>query len=77
MVIFAIAALVSPYLRSWWKALPWALAAAVCVSRVYLGAHFPLDVLAGAALGAFIGSLLNLLLGVPGDRKPGAAAATA
>jgi membrane-associated phospholipid phosphatase len=46
-VIFAIAALVAPYLKSWWKVLPWALAAAVCLSRVYLGAHFPLDVAAG------------------------------
>jgi undecaprenyl-diphosphatase len=47
IVIFAIAALVAPYLKSWWKVLPWALAAAVCLSRVYLGAHFPLDVAAG------------------------------
>ncbi|MFY9651597.1 phosphatase PAP2 family protein, partial [Trebonia sp.] len=31
--------------------MPWALAAAVCLSRVYLGAHFPVDVAAGAGLG--------------------------
>jgi hypothetical protein len=31
---------VAPYLKGWWKALPWALAAAVCLSRAYLGAHF-------------------------------------
>jgi undecaprenyl-diphosphatase len=31
------------------------LAAAVAWSRVYVGVHFPLDVLAGAALGAAIG----------------------
>jgi membrane-associated phospholipid phosphatase len=65
MVIFAIAALVAPYLKNWWKVLPWALAAAVCLSRVYLGAHFPLDVAAGAGLGVFIGGVLNLAFGVP------------
>ena len=45
--------------------MPWALAAAVCLSRVYLGAHFPLDVAAGAGLGMFIGGVLNLAFGVP------------
>jgi membrane-associated phospholipid phosphatase len=65
MVIFAITALVAPYFKSRWKALPWALAAAVCLSRVYLGAHFPLDVAAGAGLGMFIGGALNLVFGVP------------
>jgi undecaprenyl-diphosphatase len=65
MVIFAISALVAPYFKGWWKVLPWALAAAVCLSRVYLGAHFPLDVAAGAGLGVFIGAVLNLVFGVP------------
>lgn len=72
MVIFAIATLVSPYLTGWWKALPWALAVAVCLSRLYLGAHFPLDVVAGAGLGVVIGGVLNLVFGVPGN-GPGAA----
>ena len=65
MVIFAITALVAPYFKSWWKVLPWALAATVCLSRTYLGAHFPLDIAAGAGLGLFIGSALNLVFGVP------------
>ncbi|HEY8040058.1 MAG TPA: phosphatase PAP2 family protein [Polyangiaceae bacterium] len=33
------------------------LAALVAVSRVYLGAHFPSDVVCGAALGALVGAL--------------------
>jgi membrane-associated phospholipid phosphatase len=65
MVIFAITALVAPYLKGWRKVLPWALAAAVCLSRMYLGAHFPLDVVAGAGLGTLIRSVLNLVFCVP------------
>jgi membrane-associated phospholipid phosphatase len=72
MVIFAITALVAPYFKGWWKVLPWALAAAVCLSRVYLGAHFPVDVAAGAGLGLFIGSALNLVFGVPSASTAGA-----
>jgi membrane-associated phospholipid phosphatase len=34
------------------------LAAAVCVSRPYLGMHYPSDVLAGAMLGSVIGRSL-------------------
>jgi membrane-associated phospholipid phosphatase len=32
---------------------------------MYLGAHFPLDVVAGAGLGMLIGSVLNLVFGTP------------
>ncbi len=74
MVIFAIAALVAPYFKGWWKVLPWALAVAVCLSRVYLGAHFPLDVAAGAGLGLFIGGALNLVFGVPSATSSAACA---
>ncbi len=38
-------------------------AVAIAVSRVYLGAHYPLDVAAGAALGSIAGFAARALLG--------------
>jgi membrane-associated phospholipid phosphatase len=65
VLVAAIACLVVPYLRGRWKIVPWVIVGLVMVTRVYVGAHNPLDVICGAALGLAIGGCLNLLFGVP------------
>ena len=64
ILVFAMAAVISPYLRGPWKAVLWTVTGLILLARLYLGAHFPLDVLGGAGLGLLIGSGLNLLIGV-------------
>jgi undecaprenyl-diphosphatase len=63
----ALAVLLTPYLPRKWRIVVWALAAGVCLGRVYVGAHLPLDVLAGAAVGAAVGIVLKWLLGLRGS----------
>ena len=48
---------------SGWAALAFPLAACIGLSRVYLGAHYPIDVAVGALLGSFGGIASRLLLG--------------
>jgi len=64
---FALAAVLSPYLTRRLRVVAYGLAGAVAFARVHLGAHFPLDVVAGAALGYGLGWLWNLAVGVPAD----------
>jgi undecaprenyl-diphosphatase len=45
------------------------LAAAVAYSRVYVGVHYPLDVIAGAALGTLVALALRALVGRRQARK--------
>jgi len=67
-VAVALATVASPYLGRRGRRIAWAGAVVVCLSRVYVGAHLPLDVLGGAALGWAAGSLVHLLLGAPRGR---------
>jgi membrane-associated phospholipid phosphatase len=68
VLVAAIACVVTPYLRGRWKIVPWVVVAVVLVTRVYVGAHNPLDVICGAALGLAIGGCLNLVFGVPASQ---------
>ena len=57
-----IATLVTPILPGVWWWVPIALTVLVTVGRVYVGAHNPLDVVAGLGAGLFLGSLVAVLV---------------
>jgi undecaprenyl-diphosphatase len=57
-----------PYLGRTGRVIAVLLAVGVGVARIYLGAHNPLDVVAGAGLGLLLGGLLTLLVGIPQRR---------
>jgi membrane-associated phospholipid phosphatase len=65
VLVAALAMIIDPYLRGRWRIIPWAVVLLVMITRVYVGAHNPLDVIAGAGLGVAIGGLINLAVGVP------------
>ncbi|WP_336033106.1 phosphatase PAP2 family protein [Geodermatophilus sp. FMUSA9-8] len=69
VVAFGVAVLLWPYLRGRWRTGVLLLASLNAVARVYLGAHAPLDVIGGAALGVALAMALRLTLGVPRSHR--------
>ena len=69
VIAVALAVIAHPYLGRRGRILVWTAAALVCIGRVYVGAHLPLDVVAGAALGWALGAVINLVIGVPASQK--------
>jgi membrane-associated phospholipid phosphatase len=65
IIAFGIATLLAPYLRRRGRIVVWTLAVLNNVSRVYLGAHNPLDVVCGAAVGVLLGCVLTWIVGNP------------
>jgi undecaprenyl-diphosphatase len=64
-VAVALATVASPFLGRRARRVAWTLAGLVCVARVYVGSHLPLDVVGGAALGWAAGALVLLVFGAP------------
>ncbi|HSJ44585.1 MAG TPA: phosphatase PAP2 family protein [Euzebyales bacterium] len=64
----ALATTLWPYLSTRGRILSLVLVAAVGFGRIYAGAHLPLDVVGGIAIGALVGIAVNALVGVPSDR---------
>jgi undecaprenyl-diphosphatase len=67
-VAFGLATVLSPVLPRNGKIAVFGLATLVAASRVYVGAHLPLDVLGGALLGTLLGWLWYLAVGEPASR---------
>ena len=68
IITFAIAGLLAAVLPRGWAVLALVLVTLNAVARVYLGAHNPLDVVGGAAVGLAIAAVLDLVLDVAADR---------
>jgi len=75
VLVTGLAWVITPYLRGRWRVAPWVVVALVAFARLYLGAHAPLDVLGGLALGLVVGGVANLVAGIerrglPADEAP-------
>jgi len=71
----ALTVVVAFQLSRRWAVAALVLGAIVLVGRLYVGAHLPLDVIGGAALGAIGGAIANLVVGT--DRRVAEPAAQA
>ena len=60
-VAFAMSTAVAAQVPRCWRPVLWGVASVVGVSRVYVGAHLPLDVAGGAALGVALGTAGRLV----------------
>jgi glycosyltransferase 2 family protein len=62
-IAVAMASATSPHLPRRWRPLLWSVALGVSVSRLYVGAHMPLDVAGGGLLGLGTERAVRILAG--------------
>lgn len=48
------------YMRRW-KHIWWVWASLISIAQVYVGVHYPLDILGGAVLGSIIGLSMGMM----------------
>jgi undecaprenyl-diphosphatase len=65
VIAVAMATALSAVLPRRWRALVWILVALNGLTRIYVGAHNPLDIIGGAGLGLLIGGPLYAWLATP------------
>lgn len=65
----ALATVAWPWLGRRGRTAVVVLVVVVCTTRVYVGAHLPLDVVGGAGLGIAVGGAVRLVLGRPGPTR--------
>ncbi len=64
-VAAALTVVVAAYLGRRWAIAAVCLAVIVLLCRTYIGAHLPLDLIGGAALGVVAAAAVDLIMGVP------------
>ena len=65
-VVTSLLVVAWPWLSRRGRVIGCVLVVAVCLARVHVGAHLPLDVVGGAALGVAVAGVVRLVVGRPG-----------
>ncbi len=65
-ILTTMALIVTPYMKKKYRKYVWIFVALIAIGRIYVGAHFPFDVVGGFFIGAFVGYAIRLIRGTKG-----------